>query len=73
MAFSWPRKAKEAYAGDSRGMVRVTCPLNPKELNGKACGYTWDNDSQLLYIRCPSCRGYFLNPIHDTKKKEVKE
>jgi hypothetical protein len=53
-------------------MVSITCNNKPKELKGKVCGYTWDSEVNKLYVRCPSCRGYILNPIHDTKRKEVK-
>ena len=34
----------------------------------KKCGYTWNTDSKLIYVSCPSC----LQKV-ETKQKETEE
>lgn len=53
-------------------MVKITCTSKPKALDGKVCGYVWDTEVTKLYVRCPSCREYIINPIHNKNIKEVK-
>jgi DNA-directed RNA polymerase subunit RPC12/RpoP len=54
-------------------MVKITCNNKPKALNGKVCGNTWNTNSTKLYVSCSSCGYKVLNPIHNTKRKEVKQ
>jgi len=46
--------------GGEEKMVKVICHKSD-------CGYTWETDSEMMFVTCPSCRSKTLR----IKKEEV--